>query len=178
MQVILAAGPHRVFASRLGRVEVFAPIPPADGRSPDGPHTHVLPKLLRHRRTHAATEPIPNGFVPCAHLYPAHPARDASGRSRPFDPGRHAAFQDILRRFGDPASFALKQRLIAAIAAGTHPSAIEVGNGRFAGASIRVVLRQLGAAEEASPALAAWRAVHERSDRSDREREDDPDGHG
>ncbi|MGA7487288.1 MAG: hypothetical protein WBW74_10195 [Xanthobacteraceae bacterium] len=178
MQVILAAGPHRVFASRLGRIEVFAPIPPADGRSPNGPHTHVLPKLLRHRRTHAATEPIPDGFVPCAHLYPAHPARDASGRSRPFEPGRHAAFQDILRRFGDPASVALKQRLIAAIAAGTDPSAMEVGNGRFAGASIRVVLRQLGAAEEASPVLAAWRAVHERSDRIDRERADDPDGHG
>ena len=54
--------PHRVFLSRLGRVEVFQPIPPPDGKSPDGPHTHVLPGLLRHRRTHAATEPIPDGL--------------------------------------------------------------------------------------------------------------------
>ena len=44
------------------RVEVFQPIPPPNGRSPEGPHTHVLPKLLRHGRTHAATEHIPHGL--------------------------------------------------------------------------------------------------------------------
>src|SRR3984893_4625547 len=37
MGVILASNPHRVFASRLGRIEVFQPIPPADGKSPTGP---------------------------------------------------------------------------------------------------------------------------------------------
>jgi hypothetical protein len=67
MAVILAANPHRVLIGRLGRIEVFQPIPAADGPSPMGPHTHVLPKLLAQRRTHAATEPIPGGFVPCAH---------------------------------------------------------------------------------------------------------------
>jgi Family of unknown function (DUF6925) len=173
MGVILAASPHRVFISRLGRIEVFQPIPPADGKSPEGPHTHVLPKLLQHRRTHSATEPVPEGFVPCAHLYPAHPARDASGRSRPFDCKRHEAFQNILCRFGDLASVALKQRVIAAIMAGTDPSAVAVTDHRFARTGIRVVLRQLTAADEASPALAAWMATHERSDRSEAEREDD-----
>ena len=64
MGVILAASPHRVFMSRLGRIEVFQPIPPPNGKSPEGPHTHVLPKLLRHRRTHAATEPIPTASCP------------------------------------------------------------------------------------------------------------------
>ena len=80
MAVVLAANPHRVFISRLGRVEVYQPIPPPDGKSPEGPHTHVLPRLLRHKRTHAATEFVPAGFVPCAHLYPPHPARDAMGK--------------------------------------------------------------------------------------------------
>jgi hypothetical protein len=177
MQVILAASPHRVFASRLGRIEVFGPIPPAGGESPEGPHTHVLPKLLRHRRTHAATEPVPEGFVPCAHLYPAHPARDAFGRRRPFDSRRHAAFQEILRRYGDPASVALKRRVIAAIAAGAGPSAVAVADGRFARAGIRVALRQLGAADEASPALAAWTAAHERPDGIEPEDEDDAHRH-
>ena len=81
MGLILAANPHRVFVSRMGRVEVYQPIPAADGKSPEGPHTHVLPRLLRHKRTHAATEFVPAGFVPCAHLYPPHPARDAMGHS-------------------------------------------------------------------------------------------------
>jgi hypothetical protein len=176
MMVILAASPHRVFVSRLGRIEVFQPIPPADGKSPEGPHTHVLPKLLQHRRTHSATEPVPDGFVPCAHLYPAHPARDAFGRGRPFEGGRHAAFQSILHAFGDAASVALKQRIIAAIAAGADPTSVAVTDHRFARTAIRVALRQLCATDNASPALAAWMAVHERPDRSEPEDEDDPHG--
>jgi hypothetical protein len=159
---ILAHSPHRVFISRVGRVEVYQPIPPAHGRSPEGPHTHVLLDLLRHRRTHAATEPIPAGFVPCAHLYPAHPAKDGKGQARPFDPERHAAFQDMLRRFGDPKLLALKERIQAAVAKGEDPSAIPV-SGRFARTSIRVTLRQLRAAEQGLPSLEAWLAAHERS---------------
>ena len=177
LQVIVAASPHRVFASRLGRIEVFGPIPPADGRSPEGPHTHVLPKLLHHRRTHSATEPVPDGFVPCAHLYPAHAAKDAFGRGRPFDASRHEAFQETLRRFGDPASVELKRRVIAAIAAGMDPSALAVADQRFARAGIRVALRQLGAANGASPALAAWTAAHERPDRIEPQDEDRTPGH-
>src|SRR5262249_38724372 len=38
--------PHRVFRCRLGRIEVYQPIPAPDGKTPDGPHTHVLPRLL------------------------------------------------------------------------------------------------------------------------------------
>lgn len=70
MPALIAHGPHRVFVSALGRIEVFSPIPPPDGRSPDGPHTHVLPKLLAHRRTHAANVPIPDGLVPCLSIHP------------------------------------------------------------------------------------------------------------
>jgi hypothetical protein len=39
MRIILAAHPHRVFMSRCCRIEVYQPIPPPDGRSPEGPHT-------------------------------------------------------------------------------------------------------------------------------------------
>jgi hypothetical protein len=54
MSMLLEVNPHRVFISRIGRIEVYQPIPPASGKSPDGPHTHVLPKLLKSGRTHAA----------------------------------------------------------------------------------------------------------------------------
>src|SRR5262245_35198310 len=102
MSIIVPHGPHRVFLTRIGRAEVFQPIPPSNGRSPEGPHTHVLPDLLRHRRTHASTEHIPIGLVPCAHLYPAHPSKDGLGNPVPFDESRHVAFQQALERFGDP----------------------------------------------------------------------------
>src|SRR5262245_20134857 len=166
MDVILAANPHRVFVSKLGRIEVYQPIPPPDGNSPTGPHTHVLPKLLQHQRTHAATEPVPEGWIPCAHLYPAHPAKDAFGRRRPFDRARHEAFQALLREFGEPELYALKQRVFAAVAAGEDPSIMSAANGRFARTSIRVALRQLQAAGHACPALTAWLAAHDRFDRN------------
>ena len=48
MAAIKHHSPHRVFESRLARIEVFQPIPSrARGeRTPDGPHTHLLPALL------------------------------------------------------------------------------------------------------------------------------------
>lgn len=173
MGIILAVSPHRVFLSRLGRIEVFQPIPPPDGKSPDGPHTHVLPALLRHRRTHAATEPIPDGLVPCAYVYPPHPCKDGMGHRRPFDHARHEAFQDILRRYGDPQFLALKQQVANAVATGADPSAIPVTDQRFARTTIRVALRQLKAQEEPTPSLDAWLAAHERHN----EAADDPHHH-
>jgi Family of unknown function (DUF6925) len=161
--LLLAHSPHRVFTSRIGRIEVYQPIPPAGGKSPDGPHTHVLLELLRHRRTHAATEPIPGGLVPCAHFYPAHPAKNARGERRPFDPHRYAAFERVLQAFGDPQSVTLKQRVRAAVLAGEGPAAVPIVNRRFDRTGIRVALRQLRAADQSLPALAAWLRAHERA---------------
>jgi hypothetical protein len=164
MCVIVAASPHRVFLSRVGRIEVYQPIPDPHGQSPVGPHTHVLPDLLNHRRTHAATEQIPDGWVPCAHLYPAHPAKDSLGQSREFDHARHDAFQHLLHMFGDPKFVLLKQRVAAAVAAGEDPSVITVTDQRFTRTNVRVALRQLKAARDESPSLAAWLAAYDRSD--------------
>jgi hypothetical protein len=167
MGTILASNPHRVFMSRAGRAEVFQPIPPPDGRSPDGPHTHVLPKLLAHRRTHPATEPVPQGFVPCAHFYPPHPMRDGLGRSQAFQTGRHTRFQNLLLRFGDPDSVALKRRIIYSVMAGRGPDEMKIGGSRFARATIRVALRQLQASQTPSAALTSWLSVYDRTERNE-----------
>ena len=156
MGLILAANPHRVFLSRIGRIEVYQPIPPASGKSPEGPHTHILPKLLKSGRTHPATEPIPDGWIPCAHLYPPHPARDGLGEPRPFDAARHDSFQQMIGSFGDPTSLAIKRRLIAAVNAGEPPSAIS--GDRHGRTGIRIALRQMKAAGSTAPALPSWLA--------------------
>jgi hypothetical protein len=160
--VILASNPHRVFISRVGRVEVYQPIPPPDGKSPEGPHTHVLPKLLRHRRTHAATEFVPSGWIPCAHLYPPHPARDGFGHPQPFRNDCHASFQEILGRFGDPELFDIKRRIFEAATADQNPSALSPANGRFSRVALRIALRQIKMSGEPAPAIDAWLAVHDR----------------
>src|SRR6266436_5581202 len=120
-------------------------------------------------RTHAATEPVPEGWIPCAHLYPAHPAKDAFGRPHPFEPAHHHAFQKMLQDFGDPKFYALKQQVLAAVAAGEDPSVIAIAGDRFARTSIRVALRQLKAADGMSPSLMMWLSAHERPDQIEME---------
>jgi hypothetical protein len=106
---IVAAGPARVVESRLARIEVTNPIPPPGGVSPDGPHTHLMPGLIKRGRAHDANIPVPPGFLPCLTLYPAHPARDAEGREKPFDAERHAQYQRLRERYGDPDYVAAKK---------------------------------------------------------------------
>jgi hypothetical protein len=156
MAMILAANPHRVFVSRLGRIEVYQPIPPPSGKSPEGPHTHVLPRLLQSRRTHPATEPVPEGWIPCAHLYPPHPARDGLGEARAFDAMHHHAFQRMMAACGDPATLAIKRRAIDAVLAGEPPTA--VAGDRHGRVSVRIALRQMKSQGHASAALTAWLA--------------------
>jgi uncharacterized protein DUF6925 len=73
VELLKRASPHRVVRSRAGRIEVFQDIAPEGGRSPSGPHTHLLPRLLQEGRTHAADVPIPEGWLPCLSLYPPDP---------------------------------------------------------------------------------------------------------
>lgn len=70
VEALKRASPQRVVRSRAARIEVFQDIAPDGGRSPEGPHTHLLPALLRGRRTHAADAGIPAGWLPCVTLYP------------------------------------------------------------------------------------------------------------
>ncbi len=105
---IVAASPTRVMVSRLARVEITNPIPAPGGVSPDGPHTHLLPAIMRRGRVHDANIPVPPGMLPCLTLYPAHPARDAEGRERPFNAALHLTYQDLLQGFGHPDYLAAK----------------------------------------------------------------------
>jgi hypothetical protein len=159
MGLILGHSPHRVFITRAGRAEVFQGIPAPGGKAPEGPHTHVLPKLLAHGRTHAATEPVPQGWVSCAHLYPAHPLRDGYGRTMPFDAARHAAFQSLLVQFGDPAHVRVKTGVAAALMAGEHPDGTLTE--RFTRAAVRVALRQARATGASARSLPAWLAAYD-----------------
>jgi hypothetical protein len=154
--------PHRVFVCRFARLEVYQRIPGRDERAPEGPHTHVLPDLLRHQRTHAATALIPEGWVPCLSLYPANPVVDALGRERPFDHEAHAAFQRLLQTFGDPALVRLKAAVTDAVRADQTPDSFAAPASRAARATVRVALRQLVHTDGHRPMLAPWREAFDR----------------
>lgn len=80
-KLLLDRSPTRVVESPLGRVEVFAPIPAPAGKSPDGPHTHLLPGHLALRRATPAGVDLPEAYALCATFYPRNPPEDRACRS-------------------------------------------------------------------------------------------------
>ncbi len=63
---LVEASPPRSFRSALARITVTAPI--ATSRTPEGPHTHLLPDLI-DGTTHDARIPVPAGWLPCLALH-------------------------------------------------------------------------------------------------------------
>ncbi|MTI44274.1 hypothetical protein JM93_03468 [Roseibium hamelinense] len=143
MSAILNAHPARVVISPLGRVEVYQMIggPDTGGVSPDGPHTHVLPNLLRVNRTHSANTLIPDGLIPCAYLHPASPVMGHRGEDIPFDTGRFVAFQALLDRFGLPEYVATKTEVLSALEA-SRGDALSEPETRVKRVALRNTLRQ------------------------------------
>ncbi len=182
MPAILAAHPHRVALTGLGRIEVYQKIggPDTGGVSPPGPHTHVLPKLLRSGRTHSANTPIPAGLVPLTYLHPGNPVSDPMGKDRPFDPQLHQEFQSLLARFGLPECNDAKRQIALAISQQESPDGFVMPASRYARAAARLALRQLGhGAKHASDmqtlsTIEGWRLIH---DGGADETDDDAPGH-
>ncbi|MHC1558028.1 DUF6925 family protein [Actinomycetospora sp. C-140] len=152
---LVEAGPHRVFRTAAARLEVYTPIPPPSGASPDGPHTHLLPHLLAHGRTHAATDPIPPGRAPGATIHLPHPTRAVDGRRIPPRPERHRRAREVLARYGDPAVLGAKSAVTEALAAAAEPPSWALT--REYRSSLELALRQCEELEPAHPHLEGWR---------------------
>lgn len=155
---IVEMSPPRVFVSALGRIEVYQRIGAHGGATPDGPHTHVLPKMLRSGRSQSANLPVPRDWVVCATLYPAHPVRDREGLQKAFDPAQHDAFQSLLQIYGDTDCLAVKHAVWRAVRSARMPDALDVPRGRHARLAQRVALRQMAYTDGALPQLGQWRA--------------------
>ncbi len=141
---ILAAHPHRVALTKIGRVEVYQMIggPDTGGKSPEGPHTHVLPKLLRAGRTHSANTPIPDGWVPCAGFHPESPVFDRMGQDKDFSRAAFDAFQTLLRAWGPEDYLAAKRACWAALEDNREPDSMSEPVSRTGRAGLRNGLRQ------------------------------------
>jgi hypothetical protein len=182
---LLAAHPHRVAITNIGRIEVYQKIggPDTGGVSPEGPHTHLLPKLLKSGRTHSANVPIPAGLVPLGGLHPANPVMNAMGRDQPFDPVVHDAFQILLAEYGLPESVEVKKRVMDAIARGGPPESFTVPADRLSRSAVRLALRQAARRAEFSgdgallASISMWREAYDGGAGSADDEDDDAPGH-
>ncbi len=69
--LLIETNPVRVIESALGRIEISTPIPPPGGKSPTGPHTHLLPDHLASMRALPTGLDLPDTYLPGAIFYPA-----------------------------------------------------------------------------------------------------------
>ncbi|WP_228391419.1 DUF6925 family protein [Komagataeibacter medellinensis] len=98
--LLMEAQPHRVMLSPAGRLEVYQPIPKPDEDSPLGAHTHLLPKLVKLRRSCSALDPVPEGWQPFLTLHPAAPFRPSDNDSYDYDRLADLSFLPLLEEFG------------------------------------------------------------------------------
>ena len=98
LDCLIDASPHRIVASQIGRIEVYQRL--SRHETPSGPHTHLLPKLLRARGTHDANIPIPKDYLPCLTIYPPSPFFDHLGKRRPYEHDYQIAFEPLLEKWG------------------------------------------------------------------------------
>ena len=143
-----------------GRIEVFAAIPPPDGKSPDGLHTHLLPKLIASGRTHSANAPIPEGLQPVLSLHPPSPWRDASGKRGPFDAEVAAAFESVLAACGLPEDRTVQTAVETAVANRLDAKSFLLPASRRGRTQMRITLRRLSM-RIGEDALVPWRELYD-----------------
>ena len=151
MHALVTMSPARVFESRLARIEVSQPIAAPGGHSPSGPHTHILPHLIRGDGEDGSA---PAGWIAQVVAYLPHPLHDALGDRKAFNAGEFHAFQAWLDEFGDPEHLLVKRAVANAVRSGASPNALDVDQGRLE--SVRVALRQQRCFDGESQTLTRW----------------------
>lgn len=159
MAAILDASPNRIALSKLGRLEVFQAI--GKTKTPEGPHTHVLPKLLKGGRTHSANTPVPEGYLPGLTLYPSNPVFDSLGNSKTFDPSEQREFTKLLTLWGPADYLEEKERVFEALASGQLPDSYPSPKSRLQRTALRIALRQAAREGEEAQYMRRWTAHFE-----------------
>jgi len=166
MQDIIQAGPTRVFITNIGRAEVYQPI--GIDKSPEGPHTHVLPKLLATKRTFSANTPIPAGWLPMLTLHAANPCVDKLGKAKPFELKTFRQFQACLQEWGARDYLAQKNACWEALAKQMPVDEFPKGINKQLRVAIRIAIRQYqhchyDGSSEQQTYLNDWRLVFDRA---------------
>ncbi len=169
MPAILKHHPPRIILSKAGRVEVYQKIggPETGGVSPEGPHTHLLPKMLKSGRTHSANTPVPNGWLPVLSYHPASPVTDGLGKDIEFDKDRYDRFQQKLENHAPAPFWQARQSVLKAISNEEAPHDILPPASRLERVAMRNTLRQLARLADyeddldLATRLHGWRVVYD-----------------
>lgn len=163
----LRAQPHRVLISAAGRVEVYQDVPPADGKSPEGPHTHLIANIVPKHRPHGSNTPLPKGQQSAISVHIASPWRTLLGERHSYCAEQDTAFIPYLRQYALADDQAVEQALIRAVTSGAAPDDSLWPATRRGRTKARITLRRMAVAGDHR--TDPWRAKYDRAVDSDAE---------
>lgn len=156
----LRAQPHRVLLSPAARIEVFQHIPAADGKSPSGPHTHLISHIAPKYRPHNANSPVPDGMQSAISVHMASPWRDLMGQRHLYRLDKDQIFAPYLRDYELSSDKEIAATLRQAIHKGVQPSEFSWPSTRRGRTKARITLRRM--AVEGVVDIEAWRRTFDR----------------
>lgn len=154
LDAIIDFSPHRVVYSTIARIEVYQEI--SRHETPMGPHTHLLPSLLKARRTHVAGIPIPASQSPQLTLHPENPMFDQYGHSRPFTKSVSDSFSPLVEAHCAEEFRIEKKRLKVAFKKKEKAINYVLPSTRLGRLAYKVTLRQLSHTCEDKAYLDTW----------------------
>ena len=154
LDAIIDLSPHRVVYSTIARIEVYQEI--SRHETPMGPHTHLLPSMLKARRTHVAAIPIPASQSPQLTLHPENPMFDQYGHSRPFAKSVCESFSPLVEAHCAEEFRIEKKRLKAAFKKQEKAINYVCPGTRLGRLAYKVTLRQLSHTCEDKAYLDTW----------------------
>lgn len=160
MREVLRAQPNRVLLSPAGRIEVYQNVPPPDGKSPEGPHTHLLAKLVPLNRPHSANTPIPDTLQAALYFHPQSPWRNLLGERHDYRPAAAEFFQPYLDLFGLESDQEIANAVTKAVIKGVSPQSFIWPDTRRGRTKARITLRRL--ATQNLKDIDAWRSLYDR----------------
>ncbi len=135
IESVVKASPTRVVISKVGRIEVYQKI--SRVRTPKGPHTHLLPELLKEKKTHSQKLVLPPNTMPVLSF---HPRRIS--RLSPLGAKSCQQFDRILKSFGNRDYFNAKIQIIRALRSRESPLKLLSKSSSIENTALRVALIQ------------------------------------
>lgn len=104
---LVECSPVRLFKSKFAFIKVRQKIPQENKDEVDGPHTHLLPPIIKSGK-HLQT-PIPDNMIPIIQADPFGSVIDGNGSFHKWMGFEQDKFQNFLQKYGDSHYVSLKQ---------------------------------------------------------------------
>lgn len=109
LRELVLRSPPRLFQTKFAYIIVRQKIPLTEKEELEGPHTHLLPPLIKSKKHFEV--PIPDDMIPIIQTDPFGSVIDGNGDFHAWNGLENDAFQTLLQKYGKPEYVALKNQM-------------------------------------------------------------------